>query len=96
MEMRQCSLCLTPPRLLPPQDFLEALAEVVPPNNSAVVNYRRMYVPLSLPAVQAADEPLKTIVLMKHVQVGGAGGSVLCWCLLSWLELLLPQQQWAT
>jgi pyruvate decarboxylase len=50
------------------EDFLEALAKVVPPNDSAVVNYRRMFVPLSLPEQQAPDEPLKTIVLMKHVQ----------------------------
>jgi hypothetical protein len=67
------SLCLTPPPACC-QDFLEALARVVPQNNSAVVNYRRMYVPLALPGAQAPDELLKTIVLMKHVQVGGAGG----------------------
>ena len=50
-------------------DFLEALADRITPNDTGYVNFARMYVPPAEPPVQKAGEPLLCNVLFKHIQV---------------------------
>lgn len=49
-------------------DVLDGLAEVAPPNNAAVVNFKRMREPHGVAESPGLDEPLLTKVLFKHVQ----------------------------
>ncbi|KXZ56360.1 hypothetical protein GPECTOR_1g319 [Gonium pectorale] len=50
------------------EDFLEALAKRVRPNDTGLVMYRRMALPPSEPPPQGDKEMLRTNVLFKHVQ----------------------------
>lgn len=51
-------------------DFLSALAKKLKKNNTAVENYRRIFVPPGMPLKYGNDEPLRVNVLFKHIQVG--------------------------
>eukprot|EP01018_Ginkgo_biloba_P012009 Gb_12301 [translate_table: standard] len=50
------------------KDFLEALAKKVKRNTTALENYRRIYVPSSVPLKSGENEPLRVNVLFKHIQ----------------------------
>lgn len=49
-------------------DFLSALAKRLKKNESAMNNYRRIYVPPGVPLKREEHEPLRVNVLFKHIQ----------------------------
>lgn len=50
-------------------DFLTALAKKLKKNDTAMENYRRIYVPHGIPLKSEKDEPLRVNILFKHIQV---------------------------
>lgn len=50
-------------------DFLTELAKRLKKNNTAVENYRRIYVPPGIALTREKDEPLRVNILFKHIQV---------------------------
>lgn len=49
-------------------DFLTALSQKLKKNTTAVENYRRIFVPSSVPLKHENDEPLRVNILFKHIQ----------------------------
>ncbi|KAJ8486710.1 hypothetical protein OPV22_019195 [Ensete ventricosum] len=49
-------------------DFLTALSRKLKKNTTALENYRRIYVPPSMPLKRENDEPLRVNILFKHIQ----------------------------
>ncbi|CAI9783728.1 unnamed protein product [Fraxinus pennsylvanica] len=49
-------------------DFLTELAKKLKKNNTAVENYRRIYVPPGIALTREKDEPLRVNILFKHIQ----------------------------
>lgn len=49
-------------------DFLTALAQKLRKNTTALENYRRIFVPPSLPLKRENNEPLRVNILFKHIQ----------------------------
>lgn len=74
-------------------DFLSALAKKLKRNNTALENYRRIYVPPGMPRKCEKNEPLRVNVLFKHIQdmLGGDTAVIAetgdCWfnCQKLWL-----------
>lgn len=56
-------------------DFLSALAKKLKKNETAVENYRRIYVPPGVPLRREEHEPLRVNVLFKHIQAMLDGNS---------------------
>ncbi|XP_073007012.1 pyruvate decarboxylase 1-like [Typha latifolia] len=49
-------------------DFLSALAKKIKRNSTALENYRRIFVPHSVPVTRESNEPLRVNILIKHIQ----------------------------
>ena len=50
-------------------DFLTALSKKLKRNTTALENYRRIFVPPSIPLRHENNEPLRVNILFKHIQV---------------------------